>query len=257
MAEKKNEVATQNAQETTVVKENRNKVTDFSLGIFGTSDNFIMACQMSKALAQSTLVPTEYRNNESNCLIAVDIALRLKTSPFLVMQELDVIQGRPAWRAKALIGMINASGKYDFELQFDEKNDDKGKPYSCQCWTEKKGRKITGPVIDMQMADDEGWSKKNGTKWKTMPQVMLRYRAASFFSRMNCPEISMGIYTSEEVLDGDFKEYSIENIAEQVQTEIEQNSNSVPFTPIEEQTAPQDPEAAQGEQALPDFMKAD
>lgn len=252
----KNEVAAQNTQETAAVKESRNKVTDFSLGIFGTSDNFIMACQMSKALAQSTLVPTEYRNNESNCLIAVDIALRLKTSPFLVMQELDVIQGRPAWRAKALIGMINASGKYDFELQFDEKNDSKGKPFSCQCWTEKKGRKITGPVIDMQMADDEGWTKKNGTKWRTMPQVMLRYRAASFFSRMNCPEISMGIYTSEEVIDGDFKEYSVENLAEQVQTEIEQNANSVPFTPIEEQPSPKEAEK-QGGQPLPDFMKAE
>lgn len=249
----KNEVAAQNTQEATAVKESRNKVTDFSLGIFGTSDNFIMACQMSKALAQSTLVPTEYRNNESNCLIAVDIALRLKTSPFLVMQELDVIQGRPAWRAKALIGMINASGKYDFELQFDEKSDGKGKPFSCQCWTEKKGRKITGPVIDMQMADDEGWTKKNGTKWRTMPQVMLRYRAASFFSRMNCPEISMGIYTSEEVIDGDFKEYSVENLAEQVQTEIEQNADSVPFTPIEEQPEPKEVKK-QGGQPLPDFM---
>lgn len=264
MAEaKKNEVATQD----TAVSEKRNKVTDFSLGIFGTSDNFIMACQMAKALAGSTLVPTEYRGNESNCLIAVDIALRLKTSPFLVMQELDVIQGRPAWRAKALIGMINASGKYDFELQFEEKNDSKGKPYSCKCWTEKRGRKITGPVIDMQMADDEGWTKKNGTKWKTMPQVMLRYRAASFFSRMNCPEISMGIYTSEEIIDGDFREISVESLAEQVQNEIAQNANSVPFelAQIEEkQLPPQMPKAAEKEPVavgtgnqseMPDFMR--
>ena len=34
-----------------------NKVTDFSLGIFGTSDNFIMANQMAKALSSSTIVP--------------------------------------------------------------------------------------------------------------------------------------------------------------------------------------------------------
>jgi hypothetical protein len=34
-----------------------------------------------------------------------------------------------------------------------------------------------------------------------MPQVMLRYRAASFFARMNCPELSIGLYTKEELDD--------------------------------------------------------
>ena len=220
MAEKKNEVAEKPVEETKPVVKN-NKVTDYSLGLFGTSDNFIMACQMAKALASSTLVPREYQGNESNCIIAIDMSQRLGASPFSVMQNLDIIQGRPSWSAKALIGMINSSHMYDFELQFDEKQKN-GKPFSCMCWTEKKGRKVVGPVIDMQMADDEGWTKKNGSKWKTMPQVMLRYRAASFFSRMNCPEVSMGLYTSDEVIDGDFKEYRA-TTPESIQTEVKEN----------------------------------
>lgn len=238
-------VATQEKKEVTT--QNRNKVTDFSLGIFGTSDNFIMAGQMAKALSQSTLVPKEYQKNEANCMIAIDISIRLKTSPFLVMQNLDVIQGRPSWSAKSLIGMINASGRYDMELQFDEKTDKNGNPFSCRCWTTKNGRRVDGPVIDMVMADDEGWTKKNGSKWKTMPQVMLRYRAASFFSRMNCPEISMGLYTSDEIVDGDFKEYPIEDMQEQVQREIEQNANSQDF----EETI----DKPKGEGQLPEFMQ--
>lgn len=237
MAQEKKEVATQN----------RNKVTDFSLGIFGTSDNFIMAGQMAKALSQSTLVPREYQGNEANCMIAIDISIRLKTSPFLVMQNLDVIQGRPSWSAKSLIGMINASGRYDMELQFDEKTDKNGKPFSCRCWTTKNGRQVDGPVIDMVMADDEGWTKKNGSKWKTMPQIMLRYRAASFFSRMNCPEISMGLYTSDEIVDGDFKEYPLEDMQEQVQREIEQNANTQDFEEVIDE--PKD------EGQLPEFMQ--
>lgn len=203
------------------------KTTDYSLGIFGTSDNWLMANQMAKALASSNLVPKEYQNNVANCIIAIDLSQRLGASPFLVMQNLDVIQGRPSWSAKALIGMINASGKYDFELQFDEKNDKDGKPFSCQCWTERKGRKVTGAVIDMDMARAEGWLNKNGSKWKTMPQVMLRYRAASFFSRMNCPEISMGLYTSDEIIDGDFKEYN--SPEQQLQADVVENANTVDF----------------------------
>lgn len=171
VAEKKEETAVQHI----------NKVTDFSLGIFGTSDNFTMAYQMAKALSQSTLVPREYQKSEANCMIAIDLATRMKTSPFLVMQNLDVIQGKPGWNAKALIGMINTSRKYDSSLHFEEKTDKNGKPFSCMCYAFENGERIDGPVVDMDMAVAEGWVGKNGSKWKTMPQVMLAYRAASFF----------------------------------------------------------------------------
>lgn len=185
------------------------RMTDFSLGIFGSSDNFIMATQMAKAFSESTIVPREYQGNYANGLVAIDMANRLHTSPLTVMQNLDVIQGRPAWRATFLIAMINSSGKYDMELQFEESKDKNGKPYSCTCWTEKNGRKVTGIEVTMEMAEKEGWTKKNGSKWLTMPQVMLRYRAASFFARMNCPELSNGLYTTDEVVEIGDADYSI------------------------------------------------
>ena len=226
---KNTEIAVTQENKEVATQKNNNKVTDYSLGIFGTSDNFIMAMQMSKALAASTLVPREYQGNESNCLIAIDMSQRFGASPFEIMRNLDIIQGRPSWKASALIGMINASNRYDMELHFDEKKDAKGKPFSCQCWTTKHGRRVEGPVVDMDMAIAEKWVDKNGSKWKTMPQVMLRYRAASFFSRMNCPEISMGLYTSDEIIEGDFKEYPLEDIKSQVEEEIASNQNSVDF----------------------------
>lgn len=267
MAENKNAVSTQNQEKRTPVKLN----TDFSLGIFGSSDNFTMATQMAKAFAQSTIVPREYQGNFANGLVAIDMANRLKTSPLTVMQNLDVIQGRPAWRATFLIAMINSSGKYDMELQFDEKRDKNGKPYSCTCWTEKDGRKVTGIEVTMDMANAEGWTKKNGSKWITMPQVMLRYRAASFFSRMNCPELSNGLYTTDEVIeiaDADYKVYDLEKAVEQ---DIKKNANTEEFIPepmpIEEQpkqptvaetvqTVEKEPIPAAGkEPEIPDFMK--
>lgn len=242
--------------------------TDFSKGIFGSSDNFMMATQMAKAFANSTIVPKEYQGNYANGLVAIDMANRLGISPLTVMQNLDVIQGRPAWRATFLIGMINGSGKYDFELQFDEKKDKNGKPFSCQCWTEKNGRRVDGIVVDMDMANAEGWVGKNGSKWRTMPQVMLRYRAASFFARLNCPELTNGIYTREEVIEGDFYEIPIE---QKVQHDIKTSANTEDFIPeqtqqIEEKPAPptmadvtagkkeKDPVPTK-ERPIPDFMK--
>lgn len=242
MSENKQEIVEQKANTLKAIK------TDFSLGIFGTSDNFTMATQMAKALASSTIVPKEYQGNVANGLIAIEIAQRLQTSPLMVMQNLNVIQGRPSWSAQFLIAMVNGSGKYDMELQFDEKQDKDGKPYSCQCWTEKNGRKVTGITVDMNMAAAEGWLQKNGSKWKTMPQVMLRYRAASFFARMNCPELTLGYYTKDEAYEiADYQEYQFEDMQQEVDREIEENANSVEFDEPDE--------TVDGAEKIPEFMK--
>lgn len=232
------------------VQQPTKRVTDYSLGIFGTSDNFIMAMQMAKALASSTIVPQTFQKNEANCLIAIEQAQRLRVSPMMVMQNLHVIQGRPSWSSKFLIAAINNSGKFDMELQFEETQDKDGKTFSCTAWTTKNGRKVNGMTVDMDMAKEEGWLSKNGSKWKTMPQLMLRYRAASFFSSLNCPELTMGLYTREEMQDDDFKEYPIENMKEQVQQEIAENANSQVF----EEPNEQNKEA--NKDALPPFMSA-
>lgn len=242
----------ENTQEIVEQKSNTLKAikTDFSLGIFGTSDNFTMATQMAKALASSTIVPKEYQGNVANGLIAIEIAQRLQTSPLMVMQNLNVIQGRPSWSAQFLIAMVNGSGKYDMELQFDEKQDKDGKPYSCQCWTEKNSRKVTGITVDMNMAAAEGWLQKNGSKWKTMPQVMLRYRAASFFARINCPELTLGYYTKDEayeIAEDNYQEYQFEDMQQEVDREIEENANSVEFDEPEE--------TVDGAEKVPEFMK--
>ncbi|MEE0832129.1 MAG: hypothetical protein UIK37_01680 [Lachnospiraceae bacterium] len=232
------------------VQQSTKRVTDYSLGIFGTSDNFIMAMQMAKALASSTIVPQTFQKNDANCLIAIEQAQRLRVSPMMVMQNLHVIQGRPSWSSKFLIAAINNSGKFDMELQFEETQDKDGKPFSCTAWTTKNGRKVNGMTVDMNMAKEEGWLSKNGSKWKTMPQLMLRYRAASFFSSLNCPELTMGLHTREEMQDNDFKEYPIENMQEQVQQEISENANSQVF----EEPNEQNKEA--NKDALPPFMSA-
>ena len=237
MAEERNEIVEVKESEATK-REPVKYHTDFSLGIFGSSDNFMMATQMAKAFAGSTIVPREYQGRFENGLVAIELATRMKISPLAVMQNLDIIQGRPSWRASFLIGMINGSGKYDMELQFLEEQDKNGKPFACTCWTEKEGRKITGIKVDMNMVNAEGWNRKPGSKWVTMPQVMLRYRAASFFARMNCPELTSGLYTAEEV--SEFTEVSAET--------VKAEPNSIPFqstTALEESKTVPAPKVAE------------
>lgn len=72
---------------------------------------------------------------------------------------------------------------------------------------------------------------------------------------IGCPELTLGIYTSEEVLNGDFKEYFVENLSEKVQEEIEQNANQVEFETNVDAAVVENNNKQ--EQSLPDFMVAE
>lgn len=193
---------TENAQKQEVaVTESRNLVADLEGGLFSTSDTLRIARNFAQDLAKSTLIPLQYQNNYANCLVALEYANRTGQSPLQVMQSLNVIQGKPSWDSKALIGMINTSGKYDEDLHFTYGKDDKGEINSCLAWTKKNGVVIEGIPYTMEKAKKEGLLNKNNSFWNKDHVLMLTYRAVSRFASINCPEITLGLYTSEEVRD--------------------------------------------------------
>jgi len=162
--------------------------------------NFEHSQRLAKAICSSDLVPKQYHNNIANTLIAMDISNRIGASPLMVMQNLYIVHGKPSWSSTFLIAAINNSGKFKAPLRFEITGDGDNK--GCIAWTiDNTGEKLESPKITMSMAKAEGWVDKAGSKWKTMPEVMMRYRSASFFSRLFCPEITMGMHTTEEIID--------------------------------------------------------
>jgi hypothetical protein len=161
---------------------------------------FELAQRQAKMLASSSLVPKDFQGNVANCGIAINVAKRTRLDPLMVCQNLAIIHGRPSWSATALIGMINSCGRYT-PLRFVFDNEDE--PTSCYAVATDKesGQELKGEKITLEMARKEGWSTKNGSKWLTMPGQMLRYRAASFWSRAYASDLSLGFYTQDEVRD--------------------------------------------------------
>ena len=155
-------------------------------------------------LASSALVPEDYKKHPENCLIALDLANRSGMSPLTVMQNLYVVKGKPAWAGQFAIALVNGSRRFAKPLKpifFGEEN-----TMSWGCYMETvdfEGKKVEGAKITMQMAKDEGWLDKSGSKWKTMPQQMLMYRAGAFFARVHCPDVLYGVQMVEEVKDTD------------------------------------------------------
>lgn len=163
--------------------------------------------RMGKMYASATIVPDTYKGNLGNCAIALDMAQRMQVNPLMVMQNLYIVHGNPSFSTKFLISCINASKRFT-PLRYEFKGKPGTDDYGCRCYayetadTERKDA-LYGDWITWKMVNAEGWSKKNGSKWATMPDQMFRYRAAAFWQRVYCPEISMGFLTTEEYTDMD------------------------------------------------------
>ena len=216
---------------------------------FFTAGGFALMQRGAALLSSSTLVPSAYRaeieekkygrvtgvkqnpNAMPNCVLALNMSQRMGADPLMVMQNLYIVDGRPAWSSQFIIAAINACGKFS-PLRFTieelgekevewittkwESNPNGGRDVpkdvqhkakimnrQCRAWAIEKstGERLDGPVVSMDMAIAEGWFGKAGSKWQTMPEVMLRYRAASFFGKLYAPELLMGIQTAEEIHD--------------------------------------------------------
>ncbi len=160
--------------------------------------------RMAKALASSTLVPDSYRGeaNLGNCIIALELSQRIGASVMAVMQSMVPIHGKPTWSASFLIATVNSCGRFSpmrFRWVGKEGTDDWG----CRAFAvEREGNlELVGALVTIAMAKAEGWYGKSGSKWKTMPEQMLQYRAAAFWCRAYAPEIALGMHTSEEIHD--------------------------------------------------------
>lgn len=160
-----------------------------------------------------------------NCMIALDMAQRMGANPLMVMQNLHIIEGRPSWSSQFIIAAINNSGKFS-PLRFDvewldevdavystyewedgrkqeRKNKVRIRNARCVAWAIEKatGERLESAPVTLEMAVAEGWYGKNGSKWRSMPDLMLRYRSAAFFGRIYAPELLMGLPAEEEVQD--------------------------------------------------------
>lgn len=160
---------------------------------------FALTLQTAELFAKADIVPKAFQGNPGNCFIAIQLAERMKADPFLVMQNVDIIHGKPGFSSKFLIGCFNSCGRFS-AIRYEHDEQDGGRTRACA--TElATGREILGPWVSMNMAKAEGWLSKNGSKWQTMPELMRSYRAAAFMIRVTAPEISLGLPTTEEVID--------------------------------------------------------
>jgi len=167
----------------------------------------------------------ENPNALANSVVALNMAQRMGADPLMVMQNLYIVEGRPSWSSQWIIAAINGCGRFsplrfriesrgEREIEYKSTYWDNNQRHTkvekvkindkvCVAWAIEKetGEVIESPAVSIEMAVLEGWYTKNGSKWQTMDEVMLRYRTASFFGKLYAPELLMGLQTVEEAQD--------------------------------------------------------
>lgn len=173
----------------------------YSVGLTD-SQGFELAQRAAKLLASSSLVPKEYQGNIPNCVIALNMAQRVGADPLMVMQNLVIVHGKPTWSSQFLIATVNTCGRFS-ALRYEFFGKQGTDEWGCRAWAVEKatGEKLVGTDVTIAISKKEGWFAKNGSKWQSIPQQMLMYRAGSWWTRAYAPELSMGLHTADEMRD--------------------------------------------------------
>ena len=176
------------------------------------ADERIWMLAKSKAKAMANLpdgmLPQSYAGNIGACAIACDMAQRMGVSCLFVMQNLYVVYGQPTWSGKSCKALIDNSGEFAGRTRYRMEGEEGTPSWGCRLIGVDKltGEKVIGPKVTVQMAKDLGWWDKKGSYWPRMTEMMLKYRAAAYFARAECPEVLMGANVDYEAGGGDCEE---------------------------------------------------
>lgn len=153
-------------------------------------------------ISKSGLLPDAYRNQPANVMIALDISNRLGVAYLAVCQNLAIVRGKPCWSSSFIISLINSSGKFT-PLTWEWKGKEGTEEWSARCVAKhlETGTVLEGSWVSLALAKAEGWSGVTGSKWKTMPEQMLRYRSATFWANTYAKERLLGLPDVDEVRD--------------------------------------------------------
>lgn len=209
-------------------------------GMFFNVAMFEQGQRIAQMFAESTMVPDHFKKNIGNCMIAINYAHRVGADPFMTMQNMYVVKGKPGVEAKFAIAVFNASGKWKpMKFRYNKERT------SCQARSVEIASEevCEGVEVTIQMAKDEGWYAKPGSKWKTLPELMLMYRSAMFFVRAYAPEVLLGMQSKEELYDtlemkkgadGRYEAMGDKEAQDAAGAEVKENANQDPLDIDEE-----------------------
>lgn len=158
--------------------------------------------RLAEVYSKSDLVPKHFQGNFENCFIGVQLAMRMEIDPFMLLQNLYIVHGKPGIEAKLAIALCNSKKVFRGPIRY--RLEGEGKARQCTAYaTDRETGETLEETVTFEMAEKEGWVSKSGSKWQSLPDLMLKYRSAMWLIRTTCPEVLMGMHSKDELEDMD------------------------------------------------------
>ena len=164
-----------------------------------TPASFSELVQFAQMAAKSQLVPKEYRNQPEDIMLAVQLGSEVGLRPMQALQNIAVINGRPAVWGDALPGLCKASPVYHDIVETWE-NEHEPDQLVAVCIAKRHGSTPVTARFSVMDAKRAGLWTKAGP-WQTYARRMLQMRARSFALRDASPDVLKGLISVEEALD--------------------------------------------------------
>lgn len=152
--------------------------------------------RLAKAFSMSGMVPPHFQGKPEACLVAMLYAEQLGEHPMLLFQEMSVINGRPNTSSRFAISRANKSGLLQGPITWKSKGQGDALEVTASASLRETGEVITATVT-MKEAAADGWTRN--PKYKSIPEQMLRWRAATRLINLYIPEVLFGLGVKEEV----------------------------------------------------------
>ena len=191
------------------------------------------AVNLSKLLAQSSLVPTSYKNNVPDIFAAIAWGSEVNMKPMQALQGICVINGKPSIYGDAAIAMCLASGLLE---DIEETIDDKLDGGTAICKVKRKAMK-TAKVFTFSMKDASNANLLGRGPWKSYPKRMLQMRARGFALRDMFSDVLRGMITVEEAED--YEAVATKDITPEAS---KQNKSTNPLNALENKPAEKEAE---------------
>lgn len=168
-------------------------MNELSAGVSLTPRNLTEAMNFADVMSKSSIVPKDFQGNPGNILVAVQWGMELGLQPLQAMQNIAVINGRPALWGDAVIALVRSSSLCEYVRE--DLTDG-----VATCRVKRRGEEEQVRTFSMQDAQRAGLAGKSGP-WSQYPARMLQMRARSWALRDVFPDVLRGMPVAEEVMD--------------------------------------------------------
>jgi hypothetical protein len=163
---------------------------------------FNQGWRVAQAFASSKMVPIHFQGNTAGVFVVLHMATRMELDPFMVLQNMYMVHGKPGMETKLALALVNTRGPFANPIAWEFDNEENPKKCTAYAFLKTTGEKRSY-TLEWDTVVKEKWFDKDGSKWKTLPKLMFMYRSAIFLIRTVCPEVILGLSTFDELQDID------------------------------------------------------